>query len=338
MTGTQRRPGMLMIGSAGRNAGKTEFACSVIRNLSPRADIVGVKVTTILKKDGTCPRGGKGCGVCSSLKGDYCITDEADAPADKDTARLAAAGASKVFWLRVMKTHLHRGLCELLEMIDPQTAIVCESNSLREVVTPGLFIMVKNNRTGKYKASAEAVREFADRTVVFDGTGFDMDPLIARICEALRPHFREVMVSAADAKQYSFLGVPVAADREAGRGPLMGIASALSASACDLNLVVACDMPEMDIALVRRMLRESRDCDIVVPESSEEGLQPLFAVYRKNVAATAAALLADGEGRVRALLDKCRTKRIRVAGRRFAKNLNTMEEYRAYVGPGVDTL
>ena len=65
---------MLMIGSAGSNVGKTELACALLNTFGKNHDIVGIKVTTIKDKDGQCPRGGEGCGVCSSLDGNFCIT------------------------------------------------------------------------------------------------------------------------------------------------------------------------------------------------------------------------------------------------------------------------
>jgi len=109
--------GMLMIGSAGRNIGKTELACALIKKFGKTTDITGIKVTTIKAKDGQCPRGGRGCGVCSSLDGDFWITEETDSNSHKDTARLLAAGASRVFWLRVMKKRLEEGLAALLNII-----------------------------------------------------------------------------------------------------------------------------------------------------------------------------------------------------------------------------
>ena len=87
-------PGMLMIGAAGRNVGKTELACSIIRSAAAQNEVTGVKVTTIADEKGRCPRGGKGCGVCSSLKGDWCITEETDGPADKDTDTASAPMAN----------------------------------------------------------------------------------------------------------------------------------------------------------------------------------------------------------------------------------------------------
>ncbi|MCK5850063.1 MAG: hypothetical protein KAH23_04045 [Kiritimatiellae bacterium] len=169
-------PTMLMIGSAGRNTGKTEFACAVIRRISSSIPVTGIKVTTIKQKNGTCPRGGKGCGVCSSLKGNYCITKETSRKSGKDTSRLLAAGAERVFWLRVMRSHLQEGFNALLELIGRNTISVCESNSLRAIVRPGLFLMIRDNLSDNIKESASAVIEYADRTIVSDGNDFDINP------------------------------------------------------------------------------------------------------------------------------------------------------------------
>ena len=168
--------GMLMIGSAGANVGKTELACAILRKFGNKSgDIVGIKVTTIKEKDGQCPRGGEGCGVCSSLEGVYCITEETDPTSGKDTARLLAAGARRVFWVRVLKTHLEDGLASLLEIIGPGVTSICESNSLRHVVEPGLFLMAHRKDAENWKESARQVKKYADRIVVSDGSSFDLD-------------------------------------------------------------------------------------------------------------------------------------------------------------------
>jgi len=172
-----RLDGMLMIGSAGANVGKTELACAILRNFRGSGrKIVGIKVTTINEKDGQCPRGGEGCGVCSSLDGVYLITEETDAASGKDTARLLAAGASCVYWLRVLRTNLEEGFTALLDIIGPDAISVCESNSLRQVVKPGLFLVAVREGAKTWKPSALEVREWADRVVVSDGSSFDLDP------------------------------------------------------------------------------------------------------------------------------------------------------------------
>jgi molybdenum cofactor guanylyltransferase len=369
-----RVPGMLMIGAAGRNAGKTEFACRIIERFAGEVPIIGLKVTTVKERDGTCPRGGQGCGVCSSLEGDYCLTEETGENPAKDTARLLAAGAERVFWLRVLAERLAEGLTAALERIGPGRVVVCESNSLRRVAEPDLFLMVREAAAGGYKQSAADVRELADREVLSDGESFDLDladlnlvdgrwalredatavllaggesrrmgrdkcllpvagrPMIEHVYRQLDPNFREVLISCARAGKYAFLGAREVPDETPGQGPLMGILSALSAAAHDLCAVVACDIPEVDVRLVRRMLRAAEGYDAVVPRSSEEHREPLFAVYRRSVLPAAREALAAGRRRVDAIYAKCRVRFLELDSGERLHNINTDDDYRRFAG------
>jgi molybdopterin-guanine dinucleotide biosynthesis protein A len=365
--------GMLMIGSAGTNVGKTELACAVLRKFSKNSrDIIGIKVTAIKEKDGQCPRGGEGCGVCSLLDGVYCLTEETDSTSSKDTARLLAAGASRVFWLRVMKTHLKEGLTSLLDIIGPDAISICESNSLRQAVEPGLFLMAERNDLKVWKSSAQQVREYADRTVVSDGSSFDFDidrikiiggkwtiqaqataiimaggasvrmgtdksmlpingqPIIAKICEQLRDCFEQILISADDADKFAFLSLGVVPDKVPGRGPLMGIASALAASANQLNFVVACDIPRVELRHVRRMLSEavSSDADIVVPSAGDEKYEPLYAIYRKSALEAINKVISSGGHKISDAFALCRVKYVELGAN--LTNLNTMAEYEEF--------
>ncbi|MBU4198726.1 MAG: molybdenum cofactor guanylyltransferase [Verrucomicrobia bacterium] len=366
-------PGMLMIGAAGRKAGKTELACALIRKFSAGRKIIGVKVTAIAARDGSCPRGGKGCGVCSSLAGDYCISEETGALPHKDTARLLAAGARRVFWLRALRRRLAEGRMALVEVMGREALIVCESNSLRRVVEPGLFLMVVESGSSEYKMSAASVRNYADKIVRFDGREFDMDidrisigdgrwllkepataivlaggesrrmgknkallpingrPMIEYVCAQLRNQFDQILVSADEAEKYAFLEWDIVRDRVPGWGPLMGMASALERSANDLNFVVACDMPDIEMTFARRLLSEAGGYDAVVPRTGERRLEPLFAVYRKTVLRVMRDLLTAGERRIRPVFDHCRVKYIEWPDSKRPRNLNTLEEYKAYL-------
>ncbi len=362
-----------MIGSAGRNIGKTELACSLIRRFGGDHDIVGLKVTTIDHKDGTCPRGSRGCGVCSSLKGDYCITEETGLPSGKDTSRLLASGAGRVFWMRVMRSHLEEGAKALLDSVGCNAVSICESNSFRQALEPGLFLMVKDRNSNEYKASAEAVMEYVDRTVLFDGSGLDIDlndisfaqgqwnlrehataivmaggdsrrmkqdkrfllingrPMIEHVCYQLRYQFDQILVSTNDLDNMQLQGVDIVCDRIAGQGPLMGIASALEASSHDLNLVVACDIPEIDITFARRMLSQAEGYDAVVAMSGESRVEPLFAVYRKRMLKKMQELLSSGERRIKPVFDLCKVRYIDVPASKPLVNINTMEDYKSYL-------
>lgn len=170
-----RLENMLMIGSSGSNVGKTELACALLRRFGGTHRIVGVKVTAAASKEQSCPRGGQGCGVCSSMDAEYRITEETDRCSRKDTGRLLTAGADKVYWLRVLRTHLQQGLSVLLEVVGRGSIVICESNSLRQVVEPGLFIIVDRADRPAWKHSAQQVRQHADRIVLSDGKSFDLD-------------------------------------------------------------------------------------------------------------------------------------------------------------------
>jgi len=392
--------GMLMIGSAGSNVGKTELACTLLRKFSKTSDIIGIKVTTIRDKDGQCPRGGEGCGVCSSLEGVYCITEELNRTTDKDTSRLLSAGASRVFWLRVLRDHLLEGTTALLDIIGPDSVSICESNSLRQVIEPGIFLMAKNRDLKRWKSSAQQVKKYADKIVVSDGSSSDFDldrikliagkwiisrtkisaaakpvnqyragqrrrefwcgtkataiimagggssrmgtdksllpikgqSMIEAICEQLRGFFDEILISANEVDKFAFLGFEVIPDKVPEQGPLMGIASALEASANELNFVVACDIPKINLACVNRMLTEALEsqADIVVPTTGEENYEPLFAIYRKTALEAINKTLSSGKRRITDVFTLCTVKHIELDDTDWLINLNTMAEYEEF--------
>jgi molybdopterin-guanine dinucleotide biosynthesis protein A len=363
--------GMLMIGSAGSNVGKTELACALVRKFNTNCGITGIKVTTIKDKDGQCPRGGKGCGVCSSLEGFYNITEELNSALNKDTARLLTAGAKRVFWLRVLKDHLQEGARALLDVVGPDAISICESNSLRHIVEPGLFLMVKSHKLKTWKNSAQQVKKYADRIIVTNDRGFDFDlnriklldnkwilqteakaiimaggsssrmgtdkcmlpikgqSMIESICEQLRGRFDGIIISADNVDKFAFLDFDVVPDRVPGQGPLMGIASALEASANEFNFVVACDIPKINLSFVNRMLAEAVEsqADIIVPTTGEGKYEPLFAIYRKSALEAINNTLSSGKRKISDAFALCRVEYVKLDNADWLMNLNTMAEY-----------
>jgi hypothetical protein len=170
------KPGILMIGATGRNTGKTEFACRIISACAGTIDIIGLKVTVIERDKGGCPRGHESCGVCDALKGDYEIITETDCHLSKDTSRMLAAGARKVFWLKADKDKLQQAGEALFKQIPPGALVVCESNSLRNILDPGLFVVMRNTRERTIKESCLSVIDHANKIIGFSGRDWDFDP------------------------------------------------------------------------------------------------------------------------------------------------------------------
>ena len=110
------------------------------------------------------------------------------------------------------------------------------------------------------------------------------------------------------------LGLParVVHDPVVDLGPLAGIVAGLSASATDVNVIVACDMPLIRPAVLRRLADLRGDADICVAVADGHA-SPLCAVYRKHVASVGQELLTAGERRVMTLLGRVETKRVDAA-------------------------
>jgi len=76
--------------------------------------------------------------------------------------------------------------------------------------------------------------------------------------------------------------VKVLVDLYPGKGPLGGIYTGLLASPSSHSVVVACDMPFLNIKLLGYMIELSPGFDAVVPRLEEGKLEPLHAIYSRS--------------------------------------------------------
>jgi len=118
--------------------------------------------------------------------------------------------------------------------------------------------------------------------------------LIERVVTALRAVAGEVLLVGRDAGRFDWLGVQTLEDVFVGGGPLAGIHAALSSARHPRCLVVACDMPFLNIDLLRYMLRQADGWDAVVPRWQER-LQPLHAVYTPTCLGPIEGMLSAGD-------------------------------------------
>ena len=91
------------------------------------------------------------------------------------------------------------------------------------------------------------------------------------------------------------------------KGPLAGIYTGLAASVSLYNLVVACDMPFLNYALLDYMLQISADFDLVIPRLGDM-VEPLHAVYSKTCLPPIQSLLEQGNLSVRGLFSLVRVR------------------------------
>lgn len=171
----KRAKNMLLIGATEKNAGKTTLSVKIIKKFKAEhrdKELVAVKITIL--------RDGK-----HSVSG-YKITDENKRDSVKDTARMLNAGADRVLWLRCDEFNAEIGVEKLLAEISDNSLIVCESNSARNYIEPGLFLMVRKTDEGEIKKTAEKVLRFPNievRTAIKNSEVI-YDPDISEILES----------------------------------------------------------------------------------------------------------------------------------------------------------
>lgn len=125
--------------------------------------------------------------------------------------------------------------------------------------------------------------------------------LVERVIERLAPQVDTLVVNAnRNLDAYAGLGYPVVADRIEGfAGPLAGIHAGLTACATPLLATAPCDAPFLPADLVARLRAalESQPSHIAVARTVD-GLQPTFALMRRDVLPDLAAFLAGGGRRI----------------------------------------
>lgn len=115
-------------------------------------------------------------------------------------------------------------------------------------------------------------------------------------------------------------------------GVLAGMAAGLTAARHDWALVVACDMPFLNLGLLRYMLSLRCEVDVVVPRL-DVGAEPLHALYHKRCLGALSKSLAEGRRRVISFYDTLRVRwvdpeeiaRFDSQGRSFF-NINTPDD------------
>jgi len=129
--------------------------------------------------------------------------------------------------------------------------------------------------------------------------------------------------------QYGGLGYPVIPDHFTGCGPLAGIQAALASSQAGWNLVVACDMPALTAEFLARLLAaaECSGAGALVPVWPTGWLEPLCAVYRRELAGPLAEVLQRGERCAARALAGLGVAHWPISEPEYFENLNTPKEW-----------
>ena len=155
---------LVVVGGHSRNIGKTSVMAGLIRKLRGRK-WTAVKIT--LYGNGVCAHDGGACG-CEPASGEAFELTEEYQQGDTDSGRYLAAGAERSFWLRAPAGQLAQAAGTIRKMIGQSENVIVESNSIMELVTPDVFLMLLDFSCEDFKASSLRFMDRADAFVVID--------------------------------------------------------------------------------------------------------------------------------------------------------------------------
>jgi len=157
--------------------------------------------------------------------------------------------------------------------------------------------------------------------------------LIDRVVGVLGDVFSQLLIVTNTPDVYADLDIPMVGDVVPHKGSLGGIYSAIHHITTSYCFVVACDMPFLNVALMRYMMRQIADYDVVMPDI-EGQMQPLHAIYSKACLAPIAQRLAANRLKIVGFLSDVRVRTVTADEIRHIdpeclafQNLNTPAEF-----------
>lgn len=159
---------MLLIAGNGRNSGKTTLACRIIKSVSTRIPVIAIKITPHFHEN-------IGSGKILFERDDLVIIEESDLQSHKDSALMFKAGALQTYFVMARDQQLSEAIHLILNQIPYKVAMICESGGLRQVVDPGVFLMMHKTTGAASKPGDDILPALADRVINFDGNKIDFD-------------------------------------------------------------------------------------------------------------------------------------------------------------------
>ena len=134
---------LLLLAGTGTKSGKTSMACRLIGDF-PELKITAIKITPHFHETTS--------GLLAvSEKNGYTIYEETERNSFKDTSRMLAAGAHKVYFAKVWDDNLSEAFNEIMKSVPAGAPVICESPALRNFVEPGIFIIMTSGTIDKQK-------------------------------------------------------------------------------------------------------------------------------------------------------------------------------------------
>jgi len=122
--------------------------------------------------------------------------------------------------------------------------------------------------------------------------------LIDHVAERLHALSNDLIIVTNQPEPYEGIDARLVADVFPHHSSIVGLYSGLLAAKHELALVVGCDMPFLELNLLRYMVVLSTGHDAVIPRPQPERVEPLHAIYRKSCLPVIRKYLEAGDYRI----------------------------------------
>jgi len=133
-------------------------------------------------------------------------------------------------------------------------------------------------------------------------------PIITRIYHLFKELFQEVIIVTNQMEFFKNFDSKIYNDLMPDKGALGGLYTGIFFSSFQYSFCVACDMPFIKKSLVEYLVKNIQNNDVVVPRT-QDGLQPLHAIYSKNCLQPIEKIIEEGKYKI---IDMYKMVRVRV--------------------------
>ena len=152
---------------------------------------------------------------------------------------------------------------------------------------------MKHNLTGIILSGGKSIRMGENKAFI----KIEGSPIIQRIQTLFERLFDEIIIVTHQKELFSNLDAKIYSDLIPHRGVLGGLYTGLFFSSFTFSFCVACDMPFLNESVIKYLMKNIENSDIVVPKT-RDGLHPLHAIYSKNCIDPIKKMIDQGKYRV----------------------------------------
>lgn len=110
------------------------------------------------------------------------------------------------------------------------------------------------------------------------------EPMVQKIINTAK-EITDTILIISNNKEYEQFGYPVFEDEIKDQGPMAGIYTGLLHSSTPKNLILSCDVPFVQVELLKELINKSDDFDITIPRKDDKTHQ-LIGVINKSCLAS----------------------------------------------------